>query len=123
MSPGTHPGCGSFPPTGSRTSHRRPARVRARVDSLNSMNAPHVPLSILDLVSISEGQSTRDAIAASLGDRVDLVLDAGPTSRGRATATVDVGAAQLAMHSARELMGADDVSAYSAALQAFLSPG
>ncbi|MCV7400051.1 M18 family aminopeptidase [Mycobacterium fragae] len=37
--------------------------------------------------------------------------------------TVDVGAAQLAMHSARELMGAHDVAAYSAALQAFLSPG
>ena len=36
--------------------------------------------------------------------------------------TVDVGAAQLAMHSARELMGARDVAAYSAALQAFLSP-
>ena len=36
--------------------------------------------------------------------------------------TVDVGAAQLAMHSARELMGAHDVSAYSAALRAFLSP-
>jgi aspartyl aminopeptidase len=35
--------------------------------------------------------------------------------------TVDVGAAQLAMHSARELMGAADVAAYSAALQAFLS--
>jgi aspartyl aminopeptidase len=36
--------------------------------------------------------------------------------------TVDVGAAQLAMHSARELMGARDVAAYSGALQAFLSP-
>ncbi|RFD23830.1 M18 family aminopeptidase [Mycobacterium uberis] len=35
--------------------------------------------------------------------------------------TVDVGAAQLAMHSARELMGANAVAAYSAALQAFLS--
>jgi aspartyl aminopeptidase len=35
--------------------------------------------------------------------------------------TVDVGAAQLAMHSARELMGAADVAAYSAALHAFLS--
>ncbi|GAA1285010.1 LLM class flavin-dependent oxidoreductase [Brachybacterium alimentarium] len=30
------------------------------------MNAPHVPLSILDLVSISEGMSTREAIAASM---------------------------------------------------------
>jgi aspartyl aminopeptidase len=36
--------------------------------------------------------------------------------------TVDVGAPQLAMHSARELMGANDVAAYVAALQAFLSP-
>ena len=35
--------------------------------------------------------------------------------------TVDVGAPQLAMHSAREVMGAHDVAAYSAALQAFLS--
>ncbi len=37
--------------------------------------------------------------------------------------TVDVGAPQLAMHSARELMGADDVVSYAAALRAFLSPG
>ncbi len=36
--------------------------------------------------------------------------------------TVDVGAPQLAMHSARELMGATDVASYSAALQAFLAP-
>jgi len=36
--------------------------------------------------------------------------------------TVDVGAPQLAMHSARELMGAADVAAYAAALRAFLSP-
>lgn len=35
--------------------------------------------------------------------------------------TVDVGAPQLAMHSARELMGVDDVRMYSAALQAFLA--
>lgn len=35
--------------------------------------------------------------------------------------TVDVGAPQLAMHSARELMGAADVAMYSAALQAYLS--
>ncbi|MGB3304029.1 M18 family aminopeptidase [Gordonia sp. (in: high G+C Gram-positive bacteria)] len=34
--------------------------------------------------------------------------------------TVDVGAPQLAMHSARELMGTDDVPMYSAALAAFL---
>jgi aspartyl aminopeptidase len=47
----------------------------------------------------------------------------GPmTSARTGIPTVDVGAAQLAMHSARELMGADDVAAYSAALRAFLSP-
>ncbi len=47
----------------------------------------------------------------------------GPLAAARTgIPTVDVGAAQLAMHSARELMGADDVAAYSAALQAFLSP-
>lgn len=36
--------------------------------------------------------------------------------------TVDVGAPQLAMHSARELMGAADVASYCAALAAFLVP-
>jgi aspartyl aminopeptidase len=47
----------------------------------------------------------------------------GPMTAARTgIPTVDVGAAQLAMHSARELMGAHDVEAYSAALQAFLSP-
>ncbi len=47
----------------------------------------------------------------------------GPiTSARTGIPTVDVGAPQLAMHSARELMGADDVVAYTAALQAFLSP-
>lgn len=48
----------------------------------------------------------------------------GPMTAARTgIPTVDVGAPQLAMHSARELMGAADVAAYSAALQAFLSPG
>ncbi|MDZ4265331.1 MAG: M18 family aminopeptidase [Mycobacterium sp.] len=48
----------------------------------------------------------------------------GPmTAAGTGIPTVDVGAAQLAMHSAREVMGASDVAAYSSALQAFLSPG
>ncbi|AKS32410.1 M18 family aminopeptidase [Mycolicibacterium goodii] len=48
----------------------------------------------------------------------------GPMTAARTgIPTVDVGAAQLAMHSAREFMGARDVAAYSAALQAFLSPG
>lgn len=47
----------------------------------------------------------------------------GPLASARTgIPTVDVGAAQLAMHSARELMGAHDVAAYSAALQAFLAP-
>ena len=47
----------------------------------------------------------------------------GPMTAARTgIPTVDVGAPQLAMHSARELMGAADVSAYSAALQAFLEP-
>jgi aspartyl aminopeptidase len=47
----------------------------------------------------------------------------GPLAAARTgIPTVDVGAPQLAMHSARELMGAHDVAAYSAALQAFLSP-
>jgi aspartyl aminopeptidase len=47
----------------------------------------------------------------------------GPMTAARTgIPTVDVGAAQLAMHSARELMGAHDVASYSSALQAFLSP-
>lgn len=47
----------------------------------------------------------------------------GPMTAARTgMPTVDVGAPQLAMHSARELMGAADVVAYSAALAAFLAP-
>jgi aspartyl aminopeptidase len=47
----------------------------------------------------------------------------GPLASARTgIPTVDVGAAQLAMHSAREVMGAHDVSAYSAAMRAFLCP-
>ncbi|MEB4207803.1 M18 family aminopeptidase [Mycobacterium sp. 94-17] len=47
----------------------------------------------------------------------------GPLASARTgIPTVDVGAAQLAMHSAREVMGAHDVAAYSAAMHAFLAP-
>ena len=47
----------------------------------------------------------------------------GPMTAARTgIPTVDVGAPQLAMHSARELMGANDVLAYTSALQAFLEP-
>jgi aspartyl aminopeptidase len=47
----------------------------------------------------------------------------GPMTAARTgIPTADVGAPQLAMHSARELMGANDVPAYAAALRAFLSP-
>ena len=47
----------------------------------------------------------------------------GPmTSARTGIPTVDVGAPQLAMHSARELMGAADVVSYAAALHAFLAP-
>ena len=47
----------------------------------------------------------------------------GPITASRtAITTVDVGAPQLAMHSAREFMGTDDVTSYARALAAFLTP-
>ncbi|WP_277370962.1 M18 family aminopeptidase [Rhodococcus rhodochrous] len=47
----------------------------------------------------------------------------GPITASRTgITTVDVGAPQLAMHSAREFMGADDVTSYAQALTAFLAP-
>lgn len=47
----------------------------------------------------------------------------GPTTAARlGISTVDVGIAQLAMHSARELCGADDPSWYQASMRSFLAP-
>lgn len=47
----------------------------------------------------------------------------GPiAASGTGITTVDVGAPQLAMHSAREMMGAHDIQSYADALEAFFSP-
>jgi aspartyl aminopeptidase len=58
-------------------------------------------------------------------NRADLACGStiGPMTAARTgMPTVDVGAPQLAMHSARELMAAADVVSYAAALSAFLAP-
>src|SRR5699024_7553529 len=62
----TRGGPGNFRDPGSRTSHPRGGHAAGPLDSLSGMNAPHVPLSILDLVPISEGMTTREAIDASM---------------------------------------------------------
>jgi aspartyl aminopeptidase len=47
----------------------------------------------------------------------------GPiTAAAMGVSTVDIGAPQLAMHSARELCGSDDPARYAAAMAAFLAP-
>jgi aspartyl aminopeptidase len=47
----------------------------------------------------------------------------GPiTAAAMGVSTVDIGAPQLAMHSARELCGAADPAHYAAAMTAFLAP-
>jgi aspartyl aminopeptidase len=47
----------------------------------------------------------------------------GPiTAATMGISTVDIGAPQLAMHSSRELCGADDPPRYAAAMAAFLAP-
>ena len=47
----------------------------------------------------------------------------GPiTAAAMGVATFDVGAPQLAMHSARELCGAGEPTRYAAAMAAFLAP-
>ena len=53
-------------------------------------------------------------------NRVSMVGE--PQLVGPSVAGVAFAPHQIAMHSARELMGANDVPAYAAALHAFLSP-
>ena len=81
-----------------------------------------------DAVGAAEFQSACDRAGVPLQryeHRADLPCGStiGPLSAARTgMLTVDVGAPQLAMHSAREVMGSADVDLYTRALAAFLSP-
>ncbi len=81
-----------------------------------------------DAVGAAEFQRACDLASVPLQryeHRADLPCGStiGPLSAARTgMLTVDVGAPQLAMHSARETMGSADVDLYTRALSAFLSP-
>lgn len=81
-----------------------------------------------DAVGAAEFQIACDRAGVPLQryeHRADLPCGStiGPLSAARTgMLTVDVGAPQLAMHSAREVMGSADVDLYTRALTAFLSP-
>jgi len=81
-----------------------------------------------DAVGAAEFQRACDAAGVPLQryeHRADLPCGStiGPLSAARTgLLTVDVGAPQLAMHSARETMAAADVDLYARALTAFLAP-
>ncbi len=81
-----------------------------------------------DAAGAAEFQSACDRAGVPLQryeHRADLPCGStiGPLSAARTgMLTVDVGAPQLAMHSAREVMGSADVDLYTRALTAFLTP-
>lgn len=81
-----------------------------------------------DAAGAAEFQSACDRAGVPLQryeHRADLPCGStiGPLSAARTgMLTVDVGAPQLAMHSAREVMGSADVDQYTRALTAFLTP-